>query len=31
MGENLKLQRLQRINRCVSSMQSCIVMQQQNP
>ena len=31
MGENLKLQRLQNINRCASSVRSCIVMQQQNP
>ena len=30
MGENLKLQCLQSINRCASSVQSCIVMQQQN-
>ena len=27
MGENLKLQRLQSINRCASSVRSCIVMQ----
>jgi hypothetical protein len=31
MGENLKLQRLQSINLCASSVRSCIVMQQQNP
>jgi len=30
MGENLKLQRLQSINRCMSSVRSCIVMQLQN-
>jgi len=30
MGENLKLQRLQSINRWVSSVRSCIVMQQQS-
>ena len=30
MGENLKLQHLQSINRCVSSVWSSIVMQQQN-
>jgi hypothetical protein len=30
MGENLKLQHLQSISRCASSVQSCIVMQQQN-
>ena len=30
MGENLKLQRLQSINCCASSVQSCIVTQQQN-
>jgi hypothetical protein len=29
MGENLKLH-LQSINRCASSVRSCIVMQQQN-
>ena len=28
MGENLKLQRHQSINRCASSLRSCIVMQQ---
>jgi len=28
MGENLKLQRLQSINRCANSVRSCIVMQQ---
>ena len=31
MGENLKLQRLQNINRWASSVLSCIVTQQQNP
>ena len=31
MGENLKLQHLQSFNHCVSSVRSCIVMQQQNP
>jgi len=30
MGENLKLRRLQSINRCASSVRSCTVMQQQN-
>ena len=30
MGENLKLQRLQSINRCASTLRSGIVMQQQN-
>ena len=30
MGENLKLKRLQIINRCASCERSCIVMQQQN-
>jgi len=30
MGENLRLQRLQSINHCASSVRSCIVMQQQN-
>ena len=30
MGENLKLRRLQSIDRCASSVRSCIVMQQQN-
>jgi len=31
MGENLKLERLQSINRCASSVRSCIVKEQQNP
>ena len=31
MEENLELQRLQSINRCASSVRSCIVIQQQNP
>ena len=31
MGEYLKLQRLQCINRCASGVRSYIVMQQQNP
>ena len=30
MGENLKLQCLQSINRCASNVRSCTVMQQQN-
>jgi len=31
MGEDFKLQRLQSINRCASSVRSCIFMQQRNP